>query len=113
MHWIFAHLIGDYIFQTDWMAKNKKTSSFACLVHVATYMIPFTVCGLDWWQWCLIAIQHFVQDRTQIVPWIMKMTGKKSDGFAGPPFAPWSMVLTDNILHILWMAAVVAKFHLN
>lgn len=28
MHWIFAHLIGDYIFQNDWMAMNKKVQAF-------------------------------------------------------------------------------------
>lgn len=24
MHWIFAHLIGDYLIQNDWMALHKK-----------------------------------------------------------------------------------------
>lgn len=24
MHWIFAHLIGDYLLQNDWMAKGKN-----------------------------------------------------------------------------------------
>ena len=48
MHWILAHLIGDYIFQTDWMAREKKVSNFACAVHVATYMIPFLFTGMAW-----------------------------------------------------------------
>ena len=33
MHWIYAHLIGDYIIQNDWMAQHKKDSSFRCDVH--------------------------------------------------------------------------------
>ena len=24
MHWIYAHLIGDYILQNDWLAEGKK-----------------------------------------------------------------------------------------
>ena len=27
MHWLWAHLIGDYLFQNDWQALNKKKSS--------------------------------------------------------------------------------------
>lgn len=28
-------------FKAGWMAANKKSSSFACAVHVAAYMLPF------------------------------------------------------------------------
>lgn len=106
MHWIYAHLIGDYLIQTDWMASGKKQSSWICLVHVLTYLIPFLFTGLAWWQIALIGLQHFVQDRTNLVVWLMQVKG--SAVFAQPPFAPWSVILTDNILHILFMAAVAA-----
>jgi hypothetical protein len=108
MHWIYAHLIGDYLLQTDWMAKGKRTSSWICTVHVAVYMLPFLLCSFAWWQLLLIAIQHWIQDRTQLVAWVMRWTGKSADGFMGPPFTPWSFILMDNILHVLWMAAVAA-----
>ena len=104
MHWIYAHLIGDYLFQNDWMALNKKKSSWACLLHVMTYQIPFYFTGLLWWQIALIGLQHFIQDRTQFVVWLMKIKG--SEQFASGPCAPWSIIVTDNILHILFIAAV-------
>ncbi len=63
MPWIFAHLIGDYLLQNDWMAARKKENSLVCLIHIVTYMLPF--------------------------------------------MAPWPIILTDNIIHILWIAVVV------
>lgn len=110
MPWIYAHLIGDFILQTDRMAADKKKPGFeghlACTVHIMTYIIPFFFCSLDWWQLGLIGIQHYLQDRTNFVVWLMKAKG--SGDFAKPPTAPWSIIATDNILHILFIALVVA-----
>ncbi len=38
---LVAHLVGDFILQNEWMASNKKHRSFACLVHVLVYLLPF------------------------------------------------------------------------
>jgi len=105
MHWIYAHLLGDYIFQNDWMALNKKQKTFPCLVHCFFYCLPFLFCNLIWWQILLIAIQHFIQDRTPMIIWLMKIKG--SEAFATGPCSPWSIIVTDNIIHILWIAFVV------
>ena len=106
MHFIYAHLIGDYLIQNDWMAKGKKQSSWICLVHVLTYLLPFLFCGLSWWKIAAIGVQHFAQDRTNIVVWAMKQYGKSD--FAAPPMAPWSIIITDNIWHVLFIALVVS-----
>lgn len=106
MHWIFAHLAGDFILQNDWMAKGKKESSWHCSVHVAVYMIPFMFTGLAWWQLLLIAAQHWLQDRTDLVEWLMRITRRTE--YLQPPLAPWSIIMTDGILHILWIAFVVS-----
>lgn len=106
LHWIYAHLIGDYLLQTDRMALRKKTSSFECFMHVVYYMLPFFLCGFAWWQLVLIALQHFAQDRTNFIVWFMKWKG--SALFATGPCSPWSIIVTDNIVHILFIAAVAA-----
>lgn len=106
MHWIYAHLIGDYLLQTDWMATRKKTSHKACVAHVAAYMLPFLLTPFTWWQLLLVAGQHYAQDKTNFVVWFMKI--KHSEGFTKEPFFPWSIILTDNIIHVLWMALVAA-----
>ncbi|RKY78711.1 hypothetical protein DRQ07_07300 [candidate division KSB1 bacterium] len=104
MHWIYAHFIGDYILQNDWMAKNKKTKIFPALVHAITYCVPFLFCSLSWWQIVLIGIQHYIQDRTNFVIWFMKIKG--SEKFA-IELGPWSVILTDNIIHLFFIAVVV------
>ena len=104
MHWIYAHLIGDYLLQNDWMALNKKTNSWACALHIVVYLFPFYFTGLLWWQIALIGLQHFIQDRTQFVIWLMKVKG--SEKFATGPCSPWSIIVTDNIIHILFIAVV-------
>ena len=106
MHWIYAHLIGDYLLQNDWMAAGKKRSSWICTIHVLTYMVPFLTCGFAPWQLATIAIQHWLQDRTNFVVWLMRATGQEA--FASPPMAPWSIIVKDNILHILWLALVAS-----
>lgn len=100
-----AHLFGDFILQNDWMANNKKKSSLACLAHVAAYLLPFLLCPLSWWQLILIGAQHFIQDRTMIIPWFLKITGKQQ--LTHPPMAPWSLIVTDNIIHLGWIMLVI------
>lgn len=106
MHWIYAHLVGDFLIQNDWMAQNKKKSWWPCTAHVLTYMIPFLFCGMAWWQLGLIAVQHYAIDRTHFVEWFMRVKG--SNGFSTGPCYPWSQIIVDNTLHILWMAAVAS-----
>lgn len=106
MHWILAHLIGDYLLQDDWMAKGKKESWNIAVAHTLAYMIPFLfVDDINIIKFILIAIQHLVQDRTNFIVWFMKFKG--SEEFAQPPMAPWSIIITDNIFHILWIAFIM------
>jgi hypothetical protein len=105
MNWIIAHLIGDYILQNDWMATGKKQKSWICAVHVLTYLVPFLFCDFKIWQIALIGIQHFAQDRTNFIVWFMNIKGQAK--FASPPMAPWSIILTDNIIHILWIYVII------
>ncbi|HEV7522973.1 MAG TPA: DUF3307 domain-containing protein [Candidatus Angelobacter sp.] len=38
---LLAHLFGDYILQSDWMAQNKTKRSWPALVHALTYSLCF------------------------------------------------------------------------
>jgi hypothetical protein len=105
MHWSLAHMVGDYLLQNDWMALNKKRRTIPALVHVLVYLLPFLLCSLSWWQIALIGAQHFVQDRTSFINWLMRVKG--SGQFATGPCAPWSIIVTDNVVHIVFIAFVV------
>lgn len=105
MHFIYAHLVGDYLLQNDYMAKGKKNSNLICTLHIVTYMLPFLLCNLSPIQFCLIAAQHWIQDRTNIILDFCKYTGKSD--FIKSPMGPWSIIIVDNIFHILWMAFII------
>ena len=76
------------------------------MVHVFTYMIPFIFTELNWVQLLLIAVQHYIQDRTNFVAWFCRTTKKFQN--ASNQFAGFAIV--DNVIHILWMAMVAHYF---
>ena len=96
---IIGHLVGDYILQNDWMAINKKRSTPICVLHCALWaasVLFFTGWGWEWFGVLLVA--HFVQDRWSLVSRWMDMIGQKQ--FRTGLYAPWSMVVVDNVLHL-------------
>ena len=102
---LVGHLVGDYLVQNDWMALNKKKSTFHCLVHCllwATSVCLFS--GWGWWAFFILFATHFIQDRTNIVFWWMSLIGQKQ--FASGVCAPWSVIVVDNVWHIVTIFAV-------
>jgi len=57
---IWLHFIGDFILQTDKMAKNKSTSELWLLFHVAVYTIPFFLFG--WYFAVANGVLHYITD---------------------------------------------------
>ena len=105
MDWLIGHLVGDYLLQNDWMALNKKKSSLPCAVHVAVYcasVLAFT--GWPWWAIAVTGLFHFTQDRTGIIRWYMRVVGQEQ--FATGACYPWSMIVVDNVFHLVQLYAV-------
>ena len=104
---IIGHLVGDYLMQNDWMALNKKKATLPCAIHCTLWTLA--VCAFaGWWTPLAMAalwLSHFAQDRTQIIGWWMRLSWKDQTKFAEPPMAPWSLIVVDNVWHIvaLWM----------
>ena len=97
-----AHLIGDYLLQTEWMASNKKTNLFACFVHVLVYLIPFLLTGLSWWQLVLIGVTHFAQDSSTFVLWWIKFWKRVPDDRVGS-----LPLVIDQVFHLVTIYIVV------
>ena len=93
---LVAHMVGDYLFQTDWQARNKRGGlsggiAFRALAtHVTTYTLAF-VPALVWIAdeldvgWAiltaaLIFLPHFVIDDGRIVRFYLARV-KRADGF--------------------------------
>ena len=80
---IVAHMVGDYLLQTDWQARNKRgglsggVALRALAAHVATYTLAFVPAliwigdqvGVGWalLTGALIALPHMVVDDGRVV----------------------------------------------
>jgi hypothetical protein len=110
---IIGHLVGDYLLQNDWMAMNKKRSTFHCAIHCTLWTA--SVCLIA--SWCnvvaiaILWLAHFLQDRTQIIVFWMRSIGQNK--FIQPPMAPWSVIVVDNVWHIVTLLVVWRIFFNN
>lgn len=111
MPWFLGHLIGDFIIQNDWMALNKKEKTWNCVVHVALYTLAIMVMT-QWPLWAIpvVAIPHFIQDRTNIITWWMDLIGQYK--FRTTVCAPWSSIVVDNTFHLiaLFLTDLLVKY---
>ena len=72
-----GHLLGDYFFQNNWMALNKKKPTsegyYACLFHCFIYTVIVSLCLLitnyqvSLVQFWLIFFSHWIFDRYELI----------------------------------------------
>lgn len=113
---IVGHMVGDFVFQSDWMATHKAHRSSVCAVHVLVYVIcvaGFTRFAWPWWVYLLIGAHHFITDRFRCARLSMDVMGQR--GFATGPLAPWSVVVIDQTMHLiaLWWGALIYSWSLS
>jgi hypothetical protein len=77
---ILAHLIGDYILQSDWMANEKRKRSVAALVHALWYSLPFMFFAPSMAAVAFIVGTHFLIDRFGLARYVVWLKN-----FIGPP----------------------------
>jgi hypothetical protein len=117
---ILGHILGDYFFQTHWMATNKTKSDLigyiSCFIHCSIYTTCIISC-----LWFVIPsnylilsfigifISHWFIDKYSLAYKYMQWKG-------GPdftnPFAPIIYVMIDNTSHIVLMYAFL-RYVLN
>lgn len=59
---IACHFIGDYVLQTDFLAKTKGNNFWHMIVHCFLYSVPFYVCFGFGWQIIVIFAVHVIVD---------------------------------------------------
>ena len=80
---LLGHLLGDYVFQNQWMALSKNRNTGRCLVHCAVYTA--CVCILTssnlWWQ-AIVFLSHFPIDRWSLGErWLKLIRGRSIEEF--------------------------------
>lgn len=67
---IVAHLIGDYVLQSDWMA-NVKTKRWApAVAHALTYTLVFLLLTFSWKALLFIFATHLVIDHYRLARYV-------------------------------------------
>lgn len=116
---LLAHLIGDYVLQSKWMALNKTKRSLPAAVHVCFYTLPFLYLTQDAIALVFIAGTHFVIDRFGLATYVCKLRNclqpipSKHDTHTPeqpmPPYIDfWLTVIVDNTMHLVINAVVLA-----
>ncbi len=107
---IVLHSVGDWLLQTDWMAKGKAKSWPPLVAHVAVWtacMLPAAVWLFDpiWLLW--LAGTHLVLDGTDFVRWWMTAVKRVPEAdLRGSAW--WLVVVADQVFHLLTLVPVAA-----
>lgn len=106
---IVAHLVGDYILQSHWMATEKTKQHVAAAVHAVCYTLPFALITQSTAALAIICGTHFLIDRYRLArfvvwikngPWLPQTaTGYQDD--VPPWLSVWLLIWADNTLHII------------
>jgi len=114
MEQLLLHLIGDYVSQTDWMARTKVHATFAALCHAVVYSLPFLLLSPSPTALAVIALSHLLIDRfrlarhvifakNKLTDWSLRWADCKTTGYpSGMPAATAYalMILVDNTMHL-------------
>lgn len=102
---LILHFVGDYIFQNNAIASNKRKYNFVCIFHALVYSLPFLFVsnGIYWW---IIFVSHFFIDRFALAGYWIRLINwdwKNSEPWLKEPayISIWVFIITDNTFHII------------
>ena len=121
---IVAHLVGDYIIQSDWMANEKRKRAVAAAVHAVTYTIPFLFLTLNPWALAIICGTHYLIDRYGLARYVVwaknwpysgSLPWSQCQGTGYPAERPvwlatWLLIIADNTLHLICNGLAIYYF---
>lgn len=58
---MLCHFLGDYVLQTDFLAKTKGENWWHLIAHCVLYTAPFCFIGLDW-RIAVLFLSHIIID---------------------------------------------------
>ena len=114
---LLAHVLGDYVLQTDHQAQQKTLLHVPALMHAASYTAAFFPLTRDWRALATIGTTHFVIDRYRLARYVTWAKNQAAPQAFRPPFpanptdtgyspdrpdwlAVWLLIITDNFLHL-------------
>ena len=120
---VLAHLVGDYLLQSHWMATEKTKHWLPAIAHGVTYTLPYALITQSPLALVVIGGTHIIIDRYRLarhVAWFKNQLGPKrtrprwADAKAtGYPsdtpawLSVWLMIIADNTIHLLINTAAI------
>lgn len=104
---LVAHLVGDFMLQNDWMAREKYKKSLACLVHVIVYSLPFLFITTNPLTLGVIAGTHFIIDRWRInrpLIWLRNVFDKNRKPWSECSATGFNQDLPEHMARLLYIA---------
>lgn len=111
---LLAHLVGDYIVQTSWMAAEKTSRHLPALAHAATYTACFLPVTRSKKALATISLTHYVIDRYRLAKHLVWAKNQLAPKEYRPPhtatgydastpdwLSVWLMIISDNTIHAL------------
>lgn len=114
MEQILLHLLGDYVTQTDWMARTKTQKLLAAFIHATVYTIPFLLLTKSPVAIFVIWFTHILIDHFRLARFVVfaknwitdtslkwvdcSVTGYHKD--VPPWLSFWLLIIVDNFLHL-------------
>lgn len=121
---LLAHLAGDYLLQSDWMAQEKTRRWLPAWAHAIVYGLPFLIITQSPVALATIVITHAIIDHYRLarhVVWVKNFLAPRRywhpwSECSGTGYhrdrpdwlAVWLMIIADNTLHLMINAAAVS-----
>ena len=94
--------------QTHTAWQDARLGHLACTVHCLCYTLAvwaFTFWWMPWWGLLLCSAVHWPVDRFRLARWWMENVSGQA-AFATGPLAPWSIIIVDNVFHLLTLYGI-------
>lgn len=118
---LVAHAVGDYVLQSDWMAREKTKRFWVAKLHALTYALPFLWLRPSASAFFVIWFSHALIDRFRLARYVVHakeiLFGDRKRrascppmgyGDDKPPFmAVWLFIIADNLMHVVINAAAL------
>lgn len=95
-----------------WLSASRswRIGHAACTVHCLMYTLAVWSCSFWWMPWWGLVVcfaAHWPVDRLRLAGrWMRNVSGQA--GFAAGPLAPWSVVVVDNVFHLIVLGLIAA-----
>ena len=104
---LIGHLAGDFLFQTNWMAREKTHNLAALFVHSTVYTLFIGLSAalaghFSWLALLGVLFTHMLLDNRKFVHFWLKKINKSED-------TKWLGIVSDQCWHLV-VLAVIAYF---